>query len=323
MFLFRSLTIGAIVALAVVQPGCGGAVPLSASASGVVRDLGAQQYGGDGNAAGRPIGGAVVVIGPTLIAGATPPPVLPTGDARAITAADGSFTVGRYAPGATTYTMVFPAAGDDHISLHAIADVTRARLRPLFLYRPTAAERSELALINDDRASDGAPPLIADEIAFETARASTAFKAKNGYYQHCIPASRCEALSIFPTGAPASYAAQYASPNDLYNALGGALRQTPGQNDTENYYVGLPAADLTIASWPVAQAAFMAEKCNVERSCRGGPVNGGITSHYLNIVNRTHRWIGLGSHSDGLHVPLGGRPTPSTVSFGVYVQEFY
>jgi hypothetical protein len=323
MFSFRSLTIAAIVAAAGAHAGCGPGVPVSASVSGVVRDLGAQQYGGDGNAAGGPIRGATVVIGPALIAGATPPPVLPAGDARATTAADGSFTVRRFAPGATLYVMVFPSAGDEHISLHAIANVTRERVRPLFLYRPSTAERVELALINDDRASDGAPPLIPDEIAFETARASTAFKAKNGYYQHCIPASRCTVLAIFPTNAPPTYGLQYASPNDLYNALGGALRQTPGQNDTENYYVGLPAADLTIASWPVAQAAFMAEKCNLERSCRGGPVNGGVTSHYLNIVNRMHRWVGLGSHSDGIRVPVGGRPTPSTVRFGVYVQEFY
>ena len=263
------------------------------AAQGSVRDLGAQRFAGDGGAAGAAIASATVVVGSTLIVGATPPPTLPSGDAKATTAADGTYTVTGYAAGSPTYVMVFPGTGDAHVSLHALAKLTSGAIRTLYLYAPSATETSELTQINTDRSSSGAGPVVFDEIAFETARAHADFMATNGYYQHCIPASDCVVVGGLPTTPPASYAPQYASPDDLYNYLNGALQLAPASNVTENF-----VANET--SWSAADGFFMAEKAT----------NGG---HYANIVLPTHNWIGLGDNQS---------PKPPA-SFGLYIQEFY
>ncbi len=161
----------------------------------------------------------------------------------------------------------------------------------LYLYAPTAEENAELAQINLDRSSNGAGPVIFDEIGFETARAHADFMAVNGYYAHCIPMSNC-APGIGT--APATFPPQYASPDDLYNFLGGALQLAPASNVTENFVLNSP-------SWAAGDAYFMSEK---------GTANHG---HYDNIVNPVHTWVGLGDNQS---------PKPPA-GYGLYVQEFY
>ena len=286
-----------------------------------MQELGAQRFAGDGGAAGAPIAGATVVVGPRLIAGATPPPALPRGDVAATTAPDGRYAVTGYDGRGTTYVMVFPPPGDGHVSLHARAAVADDGIRPLYLYAPAAAEIAELALITIDRAANGAGPLVPDETAFETARAHADFMAANGYYQHCIPATRCDAVATFPAEPPSSYPSRYASPNDLYAALGGALELGP-TNWTENFYVGWPSGSASYASWPVADGWFMAEKCNITASCPNGPVAGGYVKHYKNIVNPAHTWVGLGDNANARPALAAGND-PRIKAFANFIQEFY
>lgn len=290
-------------------PSGGVSTPTSIStlnATGSVLDLGAQRYAGDGGTPGAAIDGATVVVGPTLINGATPPPSLPSGDALATTSASGVFTVSGFSGTGTTYVEVFPASGDSHVSLHALANISAGSIRKLFLYAPNATEIAELAQINSDRTTNGANPVIFDEIAIETARASADFKATNGYYQHCVPASLCVVTTSYPTTAPASFAAQYVSPDDLYSYLQGAVRQVAASNATENFVPGPPGI-----TWAQADATFMAEKTSSPQGL-----------HYLNIVNGSHTWTGIGSNTNGVPVLVNGAST-GYPTFTVYTQEFY
>jgi hypothetical protein len=287
-----------------------------------VRDLGAQRYADDGNAPGAPVAGMTVIVGPGLIIGAAAPARLPRGDVAATTGADGAYEIAGYEARGTTYVMVFPPAGDPHVALHARAAVADERIRPLYLYAPSPAETAELALIAADRASNRAGPLVADEIAFETARAHADFMAANAYYQHCIPATRCDAVATFPSTPPPSFAPRYVAPNDLYLALGGALDIAPGANWTENFYVGWPPSNAAYASWPAAEAWFMAEKCNLTRNCPNGPVAGGYVKHYTNIVNPAHTWVGLGDNPRARPTTSDGKPVRAPV-FADFIQEFY
>jgi uncharacterized protein YkwD len=294
----------AVFLCAAIAAGCGGGgsspgggtppvTPTpSQTAQGVVRDLGAQRYANDGKTPGPPIAGATVIVGSTRIAGATPPPTTPAGDARALTQADGSYSVVGFTAGSPTYIMVFAPAADPHIALHGRANLGSPQ--SLYLYAPTPSETAELAQVNSDRSSNGAGPVIFDEIAFETARAHADFMAANGYYQHCIPASNCVVVSGVSTTPPSSYAPQYASPNDLYNYLGGALQLPPAANSSENFV-------FNETSWSAADAWFMAEK---------GTASHG---HFDNIVLPAHTWVGLGDNQS---------PKPPA-SFGLYLQEFY
>lgn len=317
-----ALILGSCVALAAfIAP----VSPVSArtyAAHGVVQDLGGQRFAGDGGAAGAPIAGATVVVGPRLIVGATPPPALPRGDVAAMTAPDGTYAVAGYDGRRTTYVMVFPPPGDAHVSLHARAAVADEGIRTLYLYAPAAAEIGELALISADRAANGAGQLVPDEIAFETARAHADFMAANGYYQHCIPAMRCDAVAAFPAEPPPSYLPRVASPNDLYTALGGALELAPNANWTENFYVGWPSGNASYASWPAADRWFMAEKCNLTATCPNGPVAGGYVNHYENIVDPAHTWVGLGDNPNGRPALAAGND-PRIKAFADFIQEFY
>ncbi len=289
---------------------------------GVVRDLGAQRYADDGNAAGAPIAGATVIVGPRLIVGAIPPARVPSGDAAATTGADGSYEISGYDGRGSTYVMVFTPLDDLHVTLHARANVADERIRTLYLYAPSPAEIAELRLLDDDRTANGAGPVVPDETAFETARARADFMAANAYYQHCIPAARCDVVAMFPSVPPPSYPPRYATPNDVYLALGGALDIAPGANWTENFYVGWPPSNAAYASWPAAEAMFMAEKCNVTRSCPNGPVAGGYVKHYTNIVNRAHTWVGLGNNANARPTTADGKAVRAPV-WTDFVQEFY
>lgn len=259
------------------------------SAQGVVRDLGAQRYANDGNAAGAPIAGATVVVGPTLVDGATPPATYPTGDAHTTTQSDGSYTLAGFATGTPTYAIVLPPVGDPHVASHALAKL--GVTQTLYLYAPSTAETAELTQINLDRSNNAAGPVLFDEIAFETARAHADFMATNGYYAHCIPMSNCAPGVGIP---PTSFPPQYASPDDLYNFLGGALQLAPAANHTENFA-------FNVTTWSVADGLFMAEKGTADQS------------HFDNIVFPTHSWVGL-----------GGNPSPQPpAAFGLFLQEFY
>ena len=146
--------------------------------------------------------------------------------------------------------------------------------------------------------------------------------AADAYYQHCITAMRCDAVATFPSAPPTSYAPRYATPNDLYLALGGALEIAPGANWTENFYVAWPPSNAAYASWPAAEAWFMAEKCNLTRSCPNGPVANGYVKHYTNIVDPAHTWVGLGNNANARPATADGKAVRAPV-WTDFIQEFY
>lgn len=248
--------------------------------AGTVVAIPAVTYGA--NAAQTPLAGAVVIAGPVLVLGATPPPVVPPGDVAATTDANGAFAltiasppiaptaaqaafvlpldnVAALVPPASGYYVAVFAPGADGVSagaplpVHAFSSATGGRLATARVSNATADEAAFLALLNRDRsaANPAAPALRFDENAEEAARLHAADEAAQGYFCH--------------------YNAQNAGPQTRYLRLGGL------GSDGEN--IGL-AAGTPQAAYAFIEAAFLAE----------GPAGG---PHFANIVDPAHRWAGV------------------------------
>jgi hypothetical protein len=191
---------------------------------------------------GAPIPGAVVVIGGTLIAGATPPPSLPAGDVAATTAADGTFVLPAHAQ-AASYLTVFAA---NHAALHAQPGAT-AVLGDLALTAPATDELAELddpvVGLNAVRTRNGLAPVVFDEYALEAARAWVAWEAQTGITGELDPSQ--------PAGAPnASVFNEYLTRHGLSDAsaarpmlanLTGAAPGAPGTVAMQNFLAEGPA----------------------------------------------------------------------------------
>jgi uncharacterized protein YkwD len=233
-----------------------------------------------------PVAGAIVVIGTSLIAGATAPPSLPSGDVMAVANSGGAFALDTTATG-TAYIMVFPGASDTShtAAIHrTVSLVSGKNVLPVQLMAAvTSDEAGWLAQVNADRAANGAPPLVFDEALVESARYWANFMGRTGYFNHCIPASSCGGTATPPPGA-APQDATPATRDAYFNAYFGSWG--------ENIAAGFP-------NWESAESAFMAEKANCPGDTATGCPFNDSTGHFLNIVDASYLWVGLGEATNG------------------------
>ena len=230
------------------------------------------------------LAGAVVVIGPVLMTGATAPATAPSGDVMVTTGATGSYSAtvaaGPVAPSSAQaayvhppndlsgftppstgyYISVFPSGSDGKtagiaIPVHAFSAVSSSgALTTQRVTTVSADEATFLALINHDRvaANPIALPMIFDEYAEEAARLHANEEASGNFYCH--------------------YNATNAGPGSRYLTLG-AIGQ-----DNEN--IGKTSGNDAPTAYTSVEAQFMSEST----------VNGG---HYSNIIDSTHAWAGV------------------------------
>lgn len=229
---------------------------------------------------GQPLAGATVVIATTLYTGATPPPGVPA----ATTAADGSYTLTPTTLG-PNYVYVYAA---NHATLHQTLELNTVAttVRDLKVTTPTAAETAWLALINADRAAygHGAGPLIFDESALEAGRYWAAFMATNGYYAHCIPYTACSGLA---TSNPPSYQPYDDNPSDRYAHFFGI--DYPYEN-IGALYLGTFADD---------ENQITSERNNCPGGIASGCPSSETTGHWINLVDPTRVWAGVGIANNG------------------------
>jgi uncharacterized protein YkwD len=307
--LLRTATAGAILALAACSGG-GSSSPLptavaptplaSATAqptvatSGVVYDL---PYNGTSSAPGysviapgvaatpgSPIAGADVYVGPELVLGAIAPATAPTGVMHAVTAANGSFTIGGLTPGTYALTIFAPAPHTAVLHQDLVVSASSAS-GTYFLTAPTTTETAWFAQQTLDRAAFDVAPLVLDESALEAARYWASFMARNDYFGHCIPESSCVAGDTTPP--PASYGPQDVNPQARFTYFHGFS----GGNEGENIAAGY-------ATWQAVDQAFMAE----QSACPGDTATGcpftDATGHFLNIIDANYAWTGVAIATD-------------------------
>jgi len=238
---------------------------------------------------GSPLSGATVIMGPTQIIGATPPPTLPAGDVSTVTNSNGAFSatipaapiapvltpdysntpiatlviptynITNFTAPATGYFVEVFGAGTDGVSagvpipLHAFL----AASTPMNLHLTSAAsaEASALALVNADRLSNaGASPLTFDEAAEEAARLHARDEAVNSYACH--------------------YDQHDVGPVSRYLNVGGVAL-------TGEALAGSTTTS-TLAAFQQAESTFLAEKSLTPQG-----------QHYLNLMDSSHVWAGL------------------------------
>jgi len=234
----------------------------------------------------NPVSGAVVIIGGTLIAGATAPPSLPDDDAMAVTDSGGAFALSSTATGAQ-FIMVFPGRGDTvhTAAIHRTTSLVAGKnaLPKQLMAAVTSDEAAWLTQVNADRAANGAAPLVFDEALLESARYWANFMATTGYFNHCIPASACGGSATPPPGAEPQDATP-ATRDAYFNAYFGGW----GENIAAGF-----------STWGSAESAFMAEKANCPGDTATGCPFTESTGHFLNIVDSGYVWAGLGEATNG------------------------
>ncbi len=246
-----------------------------------------------------PVRGASVVVGPYPVDGATPPPVLPPGDALATTDAAGRFTLkvargqaGVVYPGEVFWLDIFPSPADrvHRAAIHRTMSLPAGNLTVpqamTLLAAVTPDESAYLDGINADRARFGAAPLVLDETMLESARYWAHFMATHGYFAHCIPAASCTPGATTPP--PASYGVQ-----DITPATRDAYFHDTFGIEGENIAEGLPA-------WPAVEKAMMAERALCPNGEPRGCAYTERTAHFLNIVDASYDWAGVGIATHGL-----------------------
>ena len=168
------------------------------------------------NAPQAVLANAIVIVGPTLILGSTPPPTLPAGDVQSTTGSDGAYSVALVsvpvAPNAATNAIfvvpgqnlsgVTPPTSGYYISVfavgvngksanaplpvHAFSTITAGAFATQRVTTATADEAANLAYLNAARvkANPSALPLTFDEIAQEVAREHVQDEAASRYACH-------------------------------------------------------------------------------------------------------------------------------------------
>ena len=244
--------------------------------------------------AGVAIAGATVIIGPTLVTGATPPPTVPAGDVSTTTAADGTYAFANAPSTGNVYVSVHPASGDAHVSLHAqlgmsfnsgtppnpVPAIGRTTTLTFSLATPAPEEAAWLNSpcggpnpywtqrgqnipicgMNADRGNAGVAALIFDEYALEVARNWSNIVATTPWIND--PPN---------TTVPATNAAN--SPAALYAYRGG--------NFAQQGRVIFAPGPITNATYLDGEAGFESEETSPP-----GP-------HWAAIVNASYGWVGL------------------------------
>ena len=276
-----------------------------AAIAGKIVSIPAGSYGGA--ALQLPLSGAVVIIGPTLILGATPPPTLPAGDVQATTDALGNYVVSiaaaQIAPnlsnglflrgsadasGVTTptlgyYVSVFANGADGKsanapLPVHAFSAVANNVIATQRVSSASNDEAGYLAALNAARikANPSALPMIFDENAEEAARQHAQDEAAKNYICH--------------------YDQNAAGPQSRY------LRVFGLGADNEN--VGFASGNPQQAYTAIIQL-WLSEAPN------GG--------HYLNITDATRAWAGVTTAPNGTSQDLDEELiTPSANGVGFY-----
>lgn len=272
----------------------------SGNVTGAVYDLSSYTAGVSGGGVGwsvlpngspapgvNPVSGAVVVVGGTLVTGATAPPSLPSDDVMAVTNSGGAFALSTAATGAQ-YIMVFPAASDKvhAAAIHRTTTLVAGKnaLPTQLMAAVTSDEAAWLTQVNADRAANGAAPLVFDEALLESARYWANFMGTTGYFNHCIPASSCGGGSATPPPGAAPQDATPATRDAYFNAYFGGW----GENIAAGF-----------GDWQGAESAFMAEKANCPGDTAVGCPFSESTGHFLNIVDQSYLWVGLGEATGG------------------------
>ena len=261
------------------------ATPTPAVISGKIVSIPNTAYGPNAPQSGLP--NAIVIVGPTLVLGATPPPTLPAGDVQATTGSDGTYSVALVsapvAPNASSsaifvvpgqnlsgvtpptsgyYISVFAVGTDGKsanapLPVHAFSSVTGGVLATQRVTTATVDEAANLATLNAARvkANPAAGPLTFDETAQEVAREHAQDEAANGYSCH--------------------YDTKNVGPESRY------LRMLGLGSEEENW--GL--------SGGTPQAAY----ATIMRVMIGEGPGGG---HYDNITGATRQWAGVATATE-------------------------
>jgi uncharacterized protein YkwD len=223
------------------------------------------------------IANATVVIGSTLVVGATPPPSVPAGDVIVTTDGNGNFNANvPQAPSAPTtypfmslqtnvfnvttpstgyYVSVFAPDADGKsagapLPFHGFLAVNSGAVGTIRITTASAIEAAFLTDVNTFRTSKGAGALIFDELAEEAARLHATDEATSPeYYCH--------------------FDRSNIGPSSRYLKLGGL--GLDGENIDESW--------SSATAYQDADTAFESE----------GPGGG----HYDNLVDTRHRWTGL------------------------------
>ena len=238
----------------------------------------------------RPLDHAVVVIADEMYATDTPPASVSHGGV-AVTTSDGSFHLTGIAAG--TYPVEVYAPG--HIAIHEELTITdsNATLPAFHASHLTTEEQNWLNQLNRDRASWGAPPLIADEAVVEAARMRAATMADNGVFSHeCLPHQK-NCLS----GPEAELA------KGAYQAGG---ENIGAQNE---------------GSWRDVESGMLAEWMRCSPAARKPHIDGcnfsEETGHFLNMVNRSYHFVGVAAYHHGRSFDVSYGP-----STDYYAMEF-
>lgn len=282
--------------------------PGPSALSGTVNSIANTAYGP--SAIQVPLAGAVVIIGTTLIAGATPPASVPAGDVSATTDASGHYAVtlaaaqvaptaaqAAYNPALNDLSGVVPPARGFYIAVFAPGADGKSANVPLPVHafsavpasgtlatqRVTTATTDEanfLALVNNDRvaANPIAQPMIFDEYAQEAARLHATDEGTQNYYCHY------DTLNI--------------GPGSRY------LKLLAVGLDDEN--VGKTSGEDVPGAYQFVEAQFIGE----------ASTNGG---HYANIVDATRTWAGVTTYFAGPTAQYVDQELVSAHGSGAYV----
>jgi Cysteine-rich secretory protein family len=231
---------------------------------------------------GTPIAGATVVIGNTPIVAASAPSTLPGDDKSATTAADGTFVVSGLNVGTRTYTCGGSATGDgycagttvsnaafvhvftlDHIALHGYVKIVASAnaIGDLKVTKPTSADLTRLAKLNQYRATTGGPAAVLDEYLVEAARFYTTWSNTATASQMPVEGEDLDQGTSGP-----NY-----SPNSRYHARGGFLPNQDWENIGGGVCNGAPVT--------TPEDDFFAE--------------GSTGGHYQNMMNPQNVLVGL------------------------------
>lgn len=239
---------------------------------------------------GRPLENAVIVLAHEMYATATPPDKVSDG-VVGTTAADGSFHLQGVVPG--TYPIEVYAPG--HIAIHQQITIANSQsVLPAFhTSHLTPEEQNWLNQVNRDRASWGAPALVADEAIVEAARMRTSTMADNGVFSHdCLPNQK-NCLS-----GPAAEIA--------HGAFQAGGENIGAQNE---------------GTWRDVESGMLAEWERCSPGVRKPHINGCSfsedTGHFLNIVNRSYHFVGVAAHHHGRSFDVSYGP-----STDYYAMEF-
>lgn len=225
---------------------------------------------------GAGLAGYTVAIA-TYETSASPSPI-------ATTASDGSFSAATNLAGSTVLLVVSPPSSAAYSTYHGSLKLGSGTTSAgnVTLTALSSEEQSEITLINSDRASHGAGPVIPDTVAMTVAR----------YHAQ-------DMAGLTGLGSP------YFAHNDRTGL-------TPQQRYANAGGIGSAAENLCVG-WPTpypyssCEAGYLAE----------GPPPAGSSNHYSTLIS-TAVWVGVGTANGALFTSAGTQAGYFDEEFGYY-----